>query len=81
MRDLWTEKYRPKTVEGYVFKDEAQRKQVAKWIEEKTIPHLLFSGNAGIGKCLRGSELIDVEIDETTLNPKQKEALQKYKIL
>ena len=24
--------------------------QVNTWIKEKTIPHLLFSGNAGIGK-------------------------------
>ena len=50
MKDLWVEKYRPKTVDGYVFRDEAQRNQVNTWIKEKTIPHLLFSGNAGIGK-------------------------------
>ena len=50
MKDLWVEKYRPKTVDGYVFRDEAQRSQVKTWIKDKTIPHLLFSGNAGIGK-------------------------------
>ena len=50
MKELWVEKYRPKTVAGYVFKDDAQRSQVNTWIKEKTIPHLLFSGNAGIGK-------------------------------
>ena len=50
MKDLWVEKYRPKTVDGYVFRDEAQRTQVKTWIKDKTIPHLLFSGNAGIGK-------------------------------
>jgi len=50
MKDLWVEKYRPNTVEGYVFRDEAQRNQVKTWIKDKTIPHLLFSGNAGIGK-------------------------------
>ncbi len=42
--------YRPKTVDGYVFRDDAQRSQVKTWIKDKTIPHLLFSGNAGIGK-------------------------------
>ena len=47
---LWVEKYRPKTVDGYVFRDDAQRNQVNTWIKDKTIPHLLFSGNAGIGK-------------------------------
>ena len=50
MKELWVEKYRPKTVDGYVFRDEAQKKQVQQWIADKTIPHLLFSGNAGIGK-------------------------------
>ena len=50
MKELWVEKYRPKTVDGYVFRDDAQRKQVQTWIKDKTIPHLLFSGNAGIGK-------------------------------
>ena len=50
MKELWVEKYRPKTVDGYVFRDEHQKAQVKQWIKEKTIPHLLFSGNAGIGK-------------------------------
>ena len=50
MKELWVEKYRPKTVDGYVFRDEHQKAQVKQWINEKTIPHLLFSGNAGIGK-------------------------------
>jgi replication factor C small subunit len=50
MKELWTEKYRPKTVQGYVFRDDAQKNQVLQWIRDKTIPHLLFSGNAGIGK-------------------------------
>ena len=27
MQELWVEKYRPKTVDGYVFRDDAQREQ------------------------------------------------------
>lgn len=50
MKELWTEKYRPKTVSDYVFRDEAQRRQVDSWIKEGSIPHLLLSGAAGIGK-------------------------------
>jgi DNA polymerase III delta prime subunit len=50
MKELWVEKYRPSKVQGYVFRDEAQKKQVMQWIKDQTIPHLLFSGNAGIGK-------------------------------
>ena len=50
MKELWTEKYRPKTIKDYVFKDRNQRAQVEAWITEGSIPHLLFSGSAGIGK-------------------------------
>jgi replication factor C small subunit len=50
MKELWVEKYRPKDVDGYVFRDEHQKRQVQQWIKDGTIPHLLFSGNAGIGK-------------------------------
>ena len=50
MKELWVEKYRPKTVDGYVFRDNHQKEQVESWIKQKSIPHLLFSGNAGIGK-------------------------------
>ena len=35
MKDLWVEKYRPKTVDGYVFRDEAQKAQVKTWIKER----------------------------------------------
>ena len=50
MIELWVEKYRPKTVGDYVFKDDAQRRQVNSWIKDGSIPHLLLSGAAGIGK-------------------------------
>jgi DNA polymerase III delta prime subunit len=50
MKELWTEKYRPKSVKDYVFRDDAQRNQVGSWIKDGSIPHLLLSGAAGIGK-------------------------------
>jgi DNA polymerase III delta prime subunit len=50
MKELWVEKYRPSKVDGYVFRDNHQKEQVQSWIKQGTIPHLLFSGNAGIGK-------------------------------
>ncbi len=50
MKELWVEKYRPKKIDDYVFRDAAQRSQVESWIKEKSIPHLLLSGAAGIGK-------------------------------
>ena len=59
MKELWVEKYRPKTVDGYVFRDDHQRKQIATWIKDKSIPHLLLSGAAGIGKTTLAKVLIN----------------------
>ena len=59
MKQLWTEKYRPNTVDGYVFRDDIQRKQVQSWIDDGTIPHLLFSGSAGVGKTTLAKILIN----------------------
>ncbi len=65
MKQLWVEQYRPRDVDGYVFRDEAQREQVKQWIKEGTIPHLLFSGAAGIGKTTLAKILINaLNIDE-----------------
>ena len=65
MKELWVEKYRPNTVDGYVFRDETQRSQVLQWINERSIPHLLFSGNAGIGK----TTLAKLLLNELKVNP------------
>jgi len=65
MKQLWVEQYRPRDIEGYVFRDEAQRDQVKQWIKAGSIPHLLFSGAAGIGKTTLAKILINaLEIDE-----------------
>ena len=64
-KELWVEKYRPKTIEDYVFKDEAQKRQVKSWIKEGSIPHLLFSGSAGIGKTTLAKILLkELNIEE-----------------
>ena len=65
MKELWVEKYRPSKVDGYVFRDAHQKSQVESWIKQGTIPHLLFSGNAGIGK----TTLAKVLFNELDLNP------------
>jgi len=61
---LWVEAYRPKTVSEYVFADDTQRQTVERWIAEESIPHLLLSGDPGVGKTTLAKVLISaLEID------------------
>lgn len=60
MKQLWTEKYRPSTVEEYVFVDQNQRDQVESWIREGSIPHIMLSGSAGVGKTTLARMLIQL---------------------
>jgi DNA polymerase III delta prime subunit len=59
MKQLWVEKYRPATVDGYVFVDDTQREQVQQWIRDESIPHLMLSGAAGTGKTTLAKLLIN----------------------
>ena len=59
MKQLWVEQYRPNTVDGYVFVDDAQRQQVQQWIKDGSIPHLMLSGSAGTGKTTLAKLLIN----------------------
>jgi replication factor C small subunit len=65
MKELWVEKYRPSTLNGYVFRDEHQKIQIQQWIKDGSIPHLLLSGNAGIGK----TTLARILFNELEINP------------
>ena len=59
MKELWTEKYRPSSVDNYVFTDETIKQQIAQWITEKSLPHLLLYGPAGTGKTTLAKILVN----------------------
>jgi len=67
MKELWVEKYRPKNIDGYVFRDNHQKEQIQSWIKQGSIPHLLFSGSAGIGKTTLAKILFN-ELDINDLD-------------
>lgn len=59
LNNLWVEKYRPKTIQDYVFKDEHQKRLIQSWVNDNSIPHLLFTGSAGTGKTTLARVLIN----------------------
>ena len=59
---LWVEKWRPKTINDYVWRDDSQRQQVMQWITKKSIPHILLSGSPGVGKTTLAKVLLE-ELD------------------
>jgi len=59
MKDLWVDKYRPKTMDGYVLKDPQLKEDIDEWIAQGTIPHLLLSGKAGVGKTTLAKILLE----------------------
>lgn len=63
LSSLWVEKYRPKTLDEVVLKDE-QKEFLRRCLEKGEVPHLLFIGPPGSGKCHDGDELIEIFVEE-----------------
>ncbi|QDJ96417.1 sliding clamp loader subunit [Xanthomonas phage Xoo-sp13] len=71
-KQLWSIKYRPKTLDEYIFKDEAHRQLIERWVEDKSIPNVLLKGHRGTGKtslALLLKSLLEVDdVDFLKLN-------------
>ena len=58
MRDLWVEKYRPKTIEECVLPD-ALKQTLSEFISKGDIPNLILSGGPGVGKTTAAKAMLD----------------------
>jgi replication factor C small subunit len=65
---IWTERYRPDTLEGYIGND-ALRAKLQQYIDTQDIPHLLFYGTAGTGKTTAAKILVkNIDCDYMFIN-------------
>lgn len=73
IHQMWAEKYRPITLDDYVFQNSTHKQNFEKYISTKSIPNILLSGIQGTGKStiariLINSIGVDTEYDVMTLN-------------
>lgn len=57
---IWSEKYRPNTLEDYVFFDTRTKDTIETYIKKQNIPHLIFSGTPGLGKSSLAMLLLEL---------------------
>lgn len=63
---LWPEKYRPKTIDEYVFHDDLHKGPILDWISQKSIPNVLLYGVQGSGKTTLARILIEaMELEDS----------------
>lgn len=64
---IWCEKYKPKDIDDVLISDEHKTK-FKEFLQHNDIPHLLFSGNAGNGKCVSYDTEIEVYVSDSLLS-------------
>ena len=68
IKQLWFDKYRPKTLDEYIFQDEQQKSKIHQMVAAGEVPHLMLTGVQGSGKTALTKILIDaLGVDEMDL--------------
>lgn len=61
---MWPEKYRPKSLDEYIFQNPSHKKSFERIVESGITPHLLLSGIQGTGKTAIARIIIDACIPD-----------------
>lgn len=64
VQPLWWQKYRPHSLDTFIFQNKHQKSVIEKYISEKNIPHLLLYGVRGSGKTTLAHILVNNLIEE-----------------
>jgi len=57
--EVWYKKYRPKDLNSFVFQNPQHKQIFQQFIDQQSVPHLLLSGGAGLGKSAMARILIE----------------------
>ncbi len=76
---LWTEKYRPKTIEECIL-PERLKKPFQEYVNQKQIPNLLLAGGAGVGKTTVAKALCnEVGCDYIVINGSDESGIDTFR--
>ena len=76
---LWTEKYRPQTIEDCIL-PERLKKPFQEYVNQKNIPNLLLSGGAGVGKTTVAKAMCnEVDCDFIVINGSDESGIDTFR--
>jgi len=77
---LWTEKYRPQTVEDCILPDRL-KKPFQEYVNQKEIPNLLLNGGAGVGKTTVAKAMCnEIGCDFMVINGSDESGIDTFRI-
>lgn len=72
---IWCEKYRPKTVEDCILPDRL-KKTFQEYVDRKSIPNLMLTGTAGVGKTTVAKAMCDeIGLDNIFINSSEERGI------
>jgi DNA polymerase III delta prime subunit len=77
---LWTEKYRPNTIESCILPDRL-KKPFQEYVNQKNIPNLLLAGGAGVGKTTVAKAMChEIDCDYLLINGSDERNIETFRV-